>query len=540
MRVHRDLTKKQIEDFDRGIDCEKIDDIVSVLDGGGLGLLKRRVIDRFATEITKADNSPEYELEINNTMTGSGWKSKIDYARAVAVNSGLHTLSSTFGFKRICYSRATLFDYGAEYIWTPDGEWTGHLEDDRTAAFHDRRMARLDLLACGIGSAVCMPSASIRGLKYEPFDPGKIWVVYADEIYLDGEPATADRNDIDDASLVVLQLSDVSDDNKRKYVAMFGRSVEYPVGRMVQYYAESWHEIPDVGEAAAVEYVMSGGFQNGAYIDEVANPLTMYQDESRNYDSPEYPIINWQMDQTADGTGLFPMAGTMLFDVMFDLDVEYSRDIESAGRSARGAWLGKDPKSLGFDRSISEGESVGKRDQEVQLLSHSADNALKAAEVLRGALEQIGGAYNVPSHKITTKDSMQVASGFALQIMDSPLTNDRVMRAMINRSSMRRKFFIECAFANFVSGKTVVPLDADEMWTPKTPESAESPEERRAEIDWQLEKGFKSIADLAMDINNLETREAALEMIERNKAENSKGTKTAPAPGGILGRKAAV
>lgn len=542
-RVHVDLTESDLEKYQRGIDEQKISDIVTVIDGGGLNLLKQNVIRRFATEITKVETGDPTKLEIeNNDGSSAGWVTKRDLAAAAAISGGMHTIASLFGFRNVVYNRASLFDEQSVYTYSDDKtntDWIVDLAEDRKIALEQRRMARADVLSCGIGSAACYVSASVRGFGYNSFDPAKIWIVHADEIFLDDEKSSTDKNNIDDASVVVMLLStgtDTTDEND--YLAFFGRSENYPDGRMVKYSAQTWHSIPAPGDGG-YDYTTDGVTLKPG--DNIANPLTLYSNQTKNDSSVEYPIINWQMDQTADGASIFPISGTMLFDSMFELDTEFSRDIESGGRSGRGAWLGMDQNSLGFGKSISEGEMVGKRDQDVRLLSHPAVNAKHASDIVIAALEQTAGAYNVPAYKVSTKSDIQATSGFALRVMDQPLTRDRVKRANINRPSMSRKFEIERALSNFVTGDTKIPLDVSEHWEPGSIDVLETPDEKQSRLDWEFDKGLRSLVDYFAEMKQIESRDEALELLTRTREENtqfaSAGQQQPAQQTGILGRR---
>ena len=519
-------------------DAAKIEQIVTVLDGGGLGLIKERLVQRFGSEVVKTGDgttAPPDQLDMQDSA-GSDWTVKRDAAADTAIAAGLHSVASLFGFKRIVTSRSTLYNVDSDYIYTEKGEYPVGLAEDRKRAYHDRRMARLDLLATGIGSAACMVSANDSGYQYQTLDPTKIWIAHSDEILLNGKKATADINNFEDATVIVIQLSSTGEQSL--YLAFHGRSEDYPNGRLVKYEAATWNEIPEPG-TAALDYTTDGEFVVGPGQSSFANPLTVYQEESK-FESPvEYPVFNWQMDATGDGTSLFPTSGTQLFDITFDLDTELSRNIESAGRSARGAWFVTDPKSMGFTGSPSEGETVGKRDQAVTLLSHPASNAQQATEILVAVLEQAAGAYGVPGYKVATQENMQVPSGFALKILNQPMTQDREMRTRINQASALRKYHIERALVNALSTKTAIPLNAEEVWTPGPLADLQTDQEIRDDIDWKLEKSAKSIVDFIQEVNELKTREEAMDMLERNLEENGASTPTAPTPpaAGILPRR---
>jgi len=67
----------------------------------------------------------------------------------------------------------------------------------------------------------------------------------------------------------------------------------------------------------------------------------------------------------------------------------------------------------------------------------------------------------------------------------------------------------------------VIPNDVDETWTPNEIEQLETPEEKRADLDWRIEKGIDSIIDLTQEIKKLDSPEAARKLLEQNKADNS-------------------
>jgi hypothetical protein len=130
-----------------------------------------------------------------------------------------------------------------------------------------------------------------------------------------------------------------------------------------------------------------------------------------------------------------------------------------------------------------------------------------------------------------------------LDVMNLPITWDRKQRARINAGAMNRKFKVERALINFMTSQTKIPLTAVEKWKPGKLHKLETPEEIRADNDWLLKNGLKSIVDFFQETKKLETREQAIKAIEAIREDNDKYLKTAaPAdnapPGGIFGRTA--
>lgn len=543
-RIH--IKNDDLKNFsNRELNEDKISKIITVLDGGGLDLLKENVKKRFATEVTKGTSLNEQTQITLDSQEHNGWTVKRDAAASLAIGAGLHTLGTTFGFKRINFSRATLFNAESNYSYSVDaGTWQEALKDDRSRAFHDRRMSRLDLLSCGIGSSFLYLSSSVKGFRYTPSDPSNIWICHHPEIYLDNILSDSNNLDIDDATVVVIRVSGVTEEggiSKSNFIAIYGASDAYPNGRMVRYSSDNWSKIPNYGEGGS-DYTISGEMMRYPTFDQLANPLTMHVTETNGISQVEYPIITWQMDQTADGTSLFPQSGTMLFDIVFDLDTELSRIVESGGRSARGAWIGTSGNGEGFDKSFSEGETVAKINQDVKLLSHPASNAQAAQAIVMDALKHTAEAYNVPSHGVSTRENFQASSGFALTVLNEPLTRDRERRATINSSSMARKFQIEKAAINFSSTKQLIPYDVSETWEPGEIGRLATPQEERDKLDWLFEKGLMSIVDYYQEFSQIDSPEQAMNMLEKIKNENEqylkKQTADTPQPAqGLFARR---
>ncbi len=502
----------------------KIAEMVQVIDGGLTPLLVNAVINRFATEIQKTtpDGVALEGIETN------GFSQVSVASQKAAVVAGLHTIASAGTFSRVAEIRANQFSAGSVYVY-PDGDtFADDLQSARALAHHDRRMSRLDLLAA-VGSAGMLVKADSLGYTYDTFDPAKIWVVFGERLESTAGKAQVDTNNIEHASIIVLQL-DGGSDTKKKYVAYFARQDDYPNGRLVEYEAEEWKSIPDPGRGGS-DWIATGEWTKDPKLDQSANPMTI---QGGLY---EYPIITWQLDSTADGTTLFPITGTALYDQSFEIDIETSRIAESAGRSASGAWFGTDPNNLGFSGVINEGMTMLQRDQTASLLSHAASNSKDALAVINSIAESTAKRFHVPGYMVSNEAAMSVTSGYMLDVLNMPLVWDREKRTEINRSSMARKFQIEKQLANFVQGSDVIPTDATEAWTPKP---LEFPSDPAATADWQkhlLETGLASLEDLYVEMGKADSIEAATKLIEEVKARAPVvEPEPAPAPTGIRDR----
>jgi hypothetical protein len=506
----------------------KIPSMIKLIDGGGTELVQSKVVQRFAQYMSRGKPASTDMTVSTDTNSGEEYQAKLDQAKEAAIRQGLHTVVSLMLFSRINEIRASLFNAGSLYDYTPDGKtFEEDLTLSRTIAHHDRRMARLDMLGTTIGSAGMLVQGDALGYRYSPFDPSKAWMVFGETLTADDNRAMVDTLNLEHASIVVLLGDDRTDGDdleKASYVAYFGRQDGYPSGRLVRYFATDWKNIPDPGDGG-MDWVRSGEWTATPARDEIANPMTLYQEEAGQVSGVgalyEYPIFPWQADATADGSGIFPITGTALYDQCFELDVELSRDIESGGRSGAGQWTVSNPNGEVVAGVFNEGMFVAEKDQAVSLLSHSASNADVAMQMIDRLAERTAKRFHVPGYFVSSSEKFTIPSGFALEVMNLPLIWDRNRRAEINSAYMSRKFEIEKQLANFVSGETLIPLDAREKWHPKPLEFPKDKTTSAAWNDHRLKTGLASVADIAVELGSAETKEAADEMIQKNLEANA-------------------
>jgi hypothetical protein len=528
------ISRQKVDPNIKGVHIEHADDprissMVRLLDGGGNDMVRNRVIDRFAKSITRAAPSA-IELE-TTSITAEDFRAKRDEFTATAIEAGLHTIASTMLYNRIVEIRASLFSNGETYAYPNGDAFAADLENARAIALHDRSMTRADMLATGIGSAGVLISADQAGYQYSPFSPDKMWAVYGDEYYIGDVPNQVDTLNLEHASIVVLELAGGSG-RDRNYAAYMGRQEGYTRGRLVKYTSDDWNNIPDVGQGG-LDWTLSGEWLKMPDVDQVANPLTAYQDSTGGL--YEYPIITWQMDGTGDRTTLLPVTGVVLYEQTFELDVELSRIIEAGGKAAAGVWFMSNPKGQDIKGAWNEGMVEGFGEQSVSLLSHSASNAKLAMEIIDKMAERTASRYHVPGYMVATSESFQMPSGYALEIKNIPLVQDRKKRYKINKTSMDRKFEIEKGLINFVEGTTIVPVDAREDWVPNP---LEFPKDKAEIIAWHehlLKHNLTTVEEIAVEIGKADTVEAAENMIAENVEKNPAPVQPAQ-QGGRLGR----
>jgi hypothetical protein len=537
------ITRQTIKPDDGFVDHSdnsKIADIVQLLDGGGTELVRNKVLQRFAQKITRSD--PDIAILSNSLGDAVAYEAKLNEAKAAAIAAGLHTVVSTMLFNRIVEIRASLFGAGDLFAY-PDGDaFADDLSEARGQASHNQNMGRMDVLSTGIGASGCLIQADPIGYSYQPFDPTKVWAVFAEAIEVDNNRARVDVTNIEHASIWVMDVTgQKADQTKRDYVAYFARQTDYPNGRLVKYKSEEWDQIPDPGDGGH-DWTNADEWSEMPASDQLANPLTLYQNS--NTDSLyEYPVMRWHMDSTGFGTSLFPITGTALYDQVFELDVEMSRVMESAGRSAAGVFALLNESNTKILGAFNEGMVSLNRGQALSLLSHPASNAKDALAVINQVAEKTAARYHIPAYMVTSAENFQIPSGIALQMMNLPLLWDRESRTELNRSSMTRKFEIEKSLANFVQDSAVIPLDATEVWEPAPLEFPQDEANLATLATWQkhlLDNNLETVESLLVEMGKVETREAAEKMVEEN-TESNKARAPEPAPepaqnrGGRLG-----
>lgn len=106
-----------------------------------------------------------------------------------------------------------------------------------------------------------------------------------------------------------------------------------------------------------------------------------------------------------------------------------------------------------------------------------------------------------------------------MKIMTHPLQEFRRVRGYLNASNVRRRFDVERALINSYLAREAIPMDAVETWDVG---EREFPADDTTTIDnWikRIDKGEADIADMAADLRGIETRDAAIKLLEEHKAQ---------------------
>lgn len=491
--AHVDLSPSEMRDAAPSAP-DIVAEMISALDGGGRAYVLQKMAERFAQEIVEGVNP------VSGATERFSVKTKGAQARAIA--AGLLETVSLHLFQRIVRERATLWTEGSVYTYEGCGDGlASDLHEARAAGGSPLSFARVDTLGTAVGSSAALIQVLGGKLNYQPVRRDCIWIAHADEVICEDGPRAADPLSIDDASVVVIKLG-VADGGNGSFAAWFGRSEKYPQGRMVQYKARQWYDVPDVrADVHAVEYWAD------AALTEVGNPLTIAAID--NGGGPEYPVVTWLCDTTGYGSSLMPVASG-LYDQSKEIDLGASRILLSALKSARGATvLTKDVGGSNIIPDVlDEGIVVLEQGQKLSQLSHSAGNARDALAVLQQMMSDTAAAHNVPAYMVAISESAQLPSGVALAILNEPLARDRRARIEINRANVARKFEIEMALAGIENG-TRCSRDAREHWEPNVREFPQDPLAQAQAWRAQIDLGISDVNEVAQEFAGLNSREEA-------------------------------
>jgi hypothetical protein len=456
------LTRLAFDDLsEMAIGCDsELPDAVDYLDGNFRPYLLQAMADRYATEVVKTVDT------INGNTIFNRLRSKA--AAKAAISAGLFEAVCTYIYQRITRERATLFNFGAEYTYTPaSGSIASDIEAARDQSGYVKAMQRADWLATGTGSAAIFVQVLGDTFSYQAVSRDKIWIAFDSLIY-DGDllrPVNHSR--IEEASAIVMNLSGSNSEGKSKYVAFIGRNEEYPNGRMVTYWSNSWSDIPDLKDQNADNYLLDDG--------SVANPLTYWQGLQDDPALPEYPIIPWIGDTSSDGSEILPV-DLGLFNQSKECDLAASRILTASLKSARGAWeFHKDPVASNvLPDCVDEGVVTTEAGQSIKTHSVPGSNSDTANGIVLSTMRNTAAAHGVPEYRLGLSGDTAIPSGVSLQIMNQPMMQDRARRIEMNAHNSSRIFTVEMALASMENGK---PIGAGivEEWTPNDPPLIEDP-----------------------------------------------------------------
>ncbi len=517
-----------------------IDDAVAYFDRtGDHAALKEALTNRFAVGITKTTS-----LEDAGSDTETGYETYSKNAKEVQIEQGLiEAVTSGIGAK-IATALANLFT-AENQNWTfvketksgeketaEDAEEI--IKEHRKVGEFSTTMVNTDYLSCSINGAYAYVSWKGGHLQYHVVNPSCLYTIYHEAITDDGKLRAVDYGQIEDATAVVLRLSGsiTAAPDKQQYLAIFGRSEQYPYGRHVTYRASRWDAIPDPN-TEGVEYVIPEGFKGAG---EIANPLSWQAAQDTSVMVPEYPIIAIDGGLAKTSGGLLNLT-TSLFDNCIEIDMGYSRLLKDSLNAARGKDVVTNKLGAPLPRSL-EGVISLLEGQELEVMGLPAAYAKDAMTVLESEVKSIGSGYSVPDYMLVSDPAgLAAASGVALYLRTKGLIDFRGYRIQANSPQVSRLFLIERGLITvYAPGQGKALEGVEQVWDPGTYTIPEDKAEKTARLDAAVKAGFIDHVLAVKEFHNLSTAaeaKALIEEMEGRKAEYPGPQPAAPKRGAM-------
>jgi hypothetical protein len=428
------LTRGQVQDLEQSVVTGDsiVDTIVNYIDGGQRLEVQRLYGTRYCRRITKDKDGNTYSADPTP-------------ATQAAVDANLFEIIVLETMNKIIREVADL-NTDTEYAYaSEDGEELDEFAADMQQARADGdyllKLGRVDELSVATGSSGMLIQVLGSKLDYQPLASSQIKIVFADQI-MDGDTwRPTNTLDIEEASIVVVELSESKNNAKdRVFVAIFPRSEMYPKGRMVKYEGTDWAAIPNVGHADANDHMDSA--------EEVANPLTVLQNDSKDWTRPEIPVVLWRGTTNGIGKELLPTS-EVLFQQDKEINLSACRALTAGIKSATGVIVlntevGGSPV---MPDQVAEGITQLKAGQSLNILSVPAINADRLMASIESIIAFLSESFGVPNYKLTINNNLAAMSGEALIQLNRTEMEMRQRRADINRGNVDRIFNIEMALA---------------------------------------------------------------------------------------------
>ena len=500
------------EGYVRPGDDGLLNDAINTLYGiGDLALVEQAMIDRYAKYLVRESNS---DTGVVTTSLLSGKiQVKTDSATKAAIQAGQYEFNRIEWFNSVAGATATLFsEPGLRYEYD-DTTAEKNIPEIRSDSGAHLSAQRWDTVACGVKS--CALYLTVRGSQLIETEvrPTSLWIVFADMITDGDRDRSTNKQNIDEASVIVMALS-----GSEHYAAWFGPCAEYPNGRHCTYEAKKWNDIPLPGvNKSTREYTTDGEYKTTGFgLDQLANPLTLWSAKQGSHSLPVYPFAILYGDPQS--TGLMPTS-TSLYETGLEYDLTSSMILGSAGKGARGMRVYTRGQGGSGDIPATTDEGLVVIDAPSMLVQGgwSPTHAKAAMEVLSDIARKKAEANHVPGYLTLANDSAQPPSGRAVMLLNEDRMDHRRKRIELNRHSVRRRWEIEKALINSTLGKVTIKEEATETWNPGDVEFAQDPIEKTAEWDARIKIGEASILDVIRDMRGFTSDNDALQWAEQRK-----------------------
>lgn len=442
------------------------------------------------------------------------------------VDSGLIEAISIGWGQKIISALATLFtEKGQRYDLVSDTDTDTdttdsqtYMSDIRERGGYDSSIVDADRKSIQCGAGAVFVTAKHGGLKYQVLTPADVRFYWPISIIdHEGNKWLPDYTDAEDAYAITIRLSMI-DQSKFVYLAIFGRSEDWPEGRWCEYTGSpNDMNLPTLGQKDSDDFMIDGA---------PANPLSYQANRIDSDDrSPDYPI-SIITGQTSSRATPMPTYTTLYQDDKeFTLTASHllSKTNTESG-TTKVLSVGHDgvanplPKTLDGAITLLPGQSM-------EPIPGDCENVKAGYETLNMEEVEAAAAYSVPDYMMASDDSMYGAeSGIALQVKTRPLVKERQRRERANREAVIKIFDIEKALLNLhydrPEDKALLNLSLE--WSAGNLEMPENKKEKAERIISLIKSGvYDTIAGIR-ELNNFASDGEAEEEYEKMRARSKK------------------
>ena len=515
MQTNKLLFRQTYEDlrvFDNASNAQILNDALDYFElKEPFKLLAEKMKARGAIGVKKKDDEGGYETYEKQRVSeqiGNG-----EYEKVV---TGLG--------RRIVSSMANLFSNKTqkwEYLRGDeklDPEELETLQYYRQAGNFQQSLIVSDWISCALKSSLLMPIWSGNQFVYQPIAPQCVHFKFGDTV-IDGDVERGFRyNDIRDASVVVIDLGNVTNSDtgstNNQYLAIFGKSKKYPLGRHVTYVASDWQGWPS--EQTEQDWVTKSG--------ELANPLTWVSETTGDFNI-EYPLVIFLGDMSL-GNEILPTS-TTLYENCLEIDTSVSNILRYSMQSAHGNRVltneGNQPLPRCLDGAI--GLAKGQTYDLKSLPISNAQGALQNVQIIGRSIAE---GYSVPGYMVFAESIVTPESGVALMIRTQPLIELRDNRIGLNNESVSKIFDIERAL-HFAYTNEKLLDGVTQQWDPGRWIMPEDQTVKGDRLKKNLDNKAISYVRYIRDMHDLATDDDAVAYIETMQEQDA--TIQPPKPG---------
>jgi hypothetical protein len=491
---------------------------------GDTEILRGAMKERFARYIDKDEATGGFEVYTSKSTT-------------VALDQGFYeTVNSGIGAK-ICKARKVFSNPTAYYEYAEEGveeeddykDIEKTINQQRRAGDYKQALDRADYIACAVETGPLLVNWSGGHLTYTPCSPSCVHITYGDKVIDNGEERGPDYTSIEDAIRVVIELNTLVDTayrDQRQYLAIYGRSPEWLLGRYVVYRARNWKDVPPPSDDPR-----RGVFDWRTISGEIANPLSWLAATNNSDAGIEYPIVLISGGNTLSPSNAIPVS-TSLFENVLEIDIALSRCLKDSLSNALGVRHITSPHTESLPRCL-EGTVVTYGTQTFQLLSGDAAGSQVALEVTKNIGRAMAEGYGVPGYQLFSEGATVPESGIALYLRSQPLREHWEERSAINQGNLQRLFEIERGLYQVHTGVELAGAAIQQIWHPGRFMLPESPTDKLARISAALKEKMIDRVRAIMEYHDLPTIDAAKKYIEEMQARESEFPAPTEQPTGI-------